>query len=148
MEKLNLQRDKKDFYELEVNDKGDKIVFDLMDIGLLNNIMVASDKIALVDKKCKEEIEKVQEQYKDDKEKIIRETTRIELEKCLELRKYFDSFLGEGACQKIFGNTNRYEQFIDLMYALEPHFAKMEIQILEAKKRLAEKYKPKKNDVM
>ena len=65
------------------------------------------------------------------------------------MREIFDSFLGEGACQKIFGDKERYGQYNRLMDALEPHFNKMKIDLDKAKKRIIEKIKKEqKNDVM
>ena len=49
MEKLNLQRDREDFYIIEVNEKGDTITFDLTDIGLPEKILKASDNIKKLD---------------------------------------------------------------------------------------------------
>ena len=60
----------------------------------------------------------------------------------------FDSFLGEGACQKIFGNKDNYGQYALLMDALEPHFSKMELKLDKAKKKLASKYLQQNKDVI
>ena len=64
------------------------------------------------------------------------------------MRSLFDSFLGEGACQKIFGNTDRYGMFEDLLNALQPHFDKMKIDLDKIKKELVEKYSPKSKKVI
>lgn len=148
MEKLNLKRDEKEFYILEVNDNGDTIKFDLMDIGLIDRIIKGAEKIENIDNEMIAKEKEIEEMHKDNEEMIVKLETQFELEKCLELRKVFDSFLGEGACQKIFGDTNRKEQFILLLEALEPHFEKMKILKNEAKKKLANKYLPKNDDVM
>lgn len=148
MEKLNLQRNKEDFYILEVNDNGDTIEFDLTDIGLADKIMKASERILEVDKEYQENIEKFTNEFKDDKVELTRNIIKLEMSKSAEMRKIFDSFLGEGACQKIFGDKNNYGQFVNLMDALEPHFNKMELKIDKAKRRLVEKYLPNNNNVI
>lgn len=148
MEKLILERDKEDFYILEVNDKGDAIEFDLTDIGLAEKFMNASEKVLEIEKRKQEKILNASEEFKNDRKKLIKEVIKINKEEAIEMRKTFDSFLGDGACQKIFGDKNNYAQFDELLNALEPHFNKMEIKLNKAKKRLMNKYLPKDNDVM
>lgn len=146
MEKLNLQRDRDDFYILEVNDKGDTIEFDLTDISLPERIFEASENIAKIDKEYQEEMLKLQDE--EDKYLMTKKGIEIEKNKCMEMKKEFDSFMGEGACQKIFGDKNYYGMFLQLFDALEPHFKKMEIKTQKAKSKLANKYLPKNEDVM
>ena len=65
------------------------------------------------------------------------------------MRENLDSFLGKNACQKIFGDKERYGQYNRLMGALAPHFEKMRFDIDKAKKRIIEEIKKaKKNDVI
>lgn len=144
MEKLVLEKDKEDLYILEVNDKGDTIEFDLTDIGLAERILKASDKIIEIDKKYKEQLETIDCNKEEDIKKLI----ELEVEKSKKMRELFDSFLGDGACQKIFGDKNNYGQFLSLMEALEPHFAKMKIKIDKAKRKLADKYIIKNKEVI
>lgn len=146
MEKLNLQRDKDDFYILEVNDNGDTVEFDLTDISLPEKICIASDNIARISKEHDEEMLKLQ----DEKDEYVatKKGIEIEKEKCAQMRKEFDSFMGEGACNKIFGDTNYYGMFLQLFDALEPHFEKMQIKKQKAMDKLRDKYLPKNNDVM
>ena len=147
MEKLILERDENDYYKLEINDNGDYIEFDLTDIGLAERVMKASEEIDKISKDYTEKEIKINEEIKDETEKA-KQFIKLESEKDKELRKQFDSFLGEGACQKIFGNKKKYGQYALLMDALQPHFSKMQIQMKKAKNKLAQKYLPKKNDVM
>ena len=148
MEKLILERNEEEFYRLEVNDNGDYIEFDLTDIGLADRIMNASDKILEVDEKYQAKVKEINEVNKDNEDNLIKETIKLELASCQEMRKIFDSFLGDGACQKIFGNSNNYWQFLNLMEALEPHYEKMRIKLKKAKNKLVAKYKDNKNEVM
>ena len=147
MEKLNLERNKEDFYILEVNEKGETIEFDLTDIALPEKIMKASENIGELDKEYQKEMINLQKENIDDVEKT-KKAIKIESEKCKQMRKEFDSFLGKNACQKIFGETNYYGMFLQLFDALEPHFNKMKIKLDKAKLKLANKYLPKNKDVM
>ena len=88
MEKLNLERNKDDFYILEVNDKGDTIEFDLTDIGLPERILKASELIAKLDKEYNEEIIKLSKKENDIER--TKEIIKLEKTKCLEMREAFD----------------------------------------------------------
>ena len=147
MEKLILEQNKDDFYILEVNDKGDTIEFDLTDISLAEKIMNASEKIKEIDTKTKEKVLEMDKKT-DNKIELTKEIIKLEKEQAKEMRKAFDSFLGDGACQKIFGDKNRYGQFDELMEALQPHFNKMIMKLDKAKRKLANKYLLKDSDVL
>lgn len=138
--KLQIKRDREDFYILGINDKGDYVEFDLTDIGLAEKILKASENIFKLDAECRKGKTEICERYKDDKEKIVPETIKLEIQKGNEIAKEIDSFLGEGTCKKIFGDKKNIGQYLMLFDALEPHFAKMEIKIDKAKKKLAQKY--------
>lgn len=148
MEKLILEKNREDYYILEVNDKGDTIEFDLTDIGLAERIMNSSDRIIEQDKKYQKRVVELSETFKDDEVQLTREIIKLEKEQCQEMRRMFDDFLGEGACQKIFGDKNHYGQFNKLLDALEPHYKKMELKMQKAKRKLADKYMEKEKDVM
>lgn len=145
MEKLNFQRNREDFYILEVNEKGETIEFDLTDINLPDKIMKASENVKKLDEEYMEKIRKVP---KDDEEKYVKELLEIQKEMFTKMKKEMDSFMGDGACKKIFGEAEYYGMFLDLMEQLEPHFNKMIIKADVAKKRLVEKYMPSKSDVI
>ena len=81
-------------------------------------------------------------------EQRVRKLINLEKEKSLAMRKEFDSFLGEGSCQKIFGNANYYGMYLQLFEALEPHFKKMEIKLKKGKEKLAKKYLNNDSDVI
>lgn len=55
-------------------------------------------------------------------------------------RRAADTFLGQGACQKIFGNQNYPDMFIDLLKQLTPHFEKMGLATDALKAEIAAKY--------
>lgn len=145
--KIRFERDRDDFYILEVNDKGETIEFDLTDINLPEKIMNAVNEIKEIDNKYKEDILKIENKDISQEEKA-KEIIKIDKEISIKSRKIFDSFLGDGACQKIFGDRNYYGMYVELIDKLEPHFDKMIIKSQKAKMRLVEKYMPKENDVM
>ena len=65
--KIEIKRDRSDFYILEVNDKGDTIQFDLTDISLPEKILKASEELKVIND---EYVKKVLEL---DKEEISKE---------------------------------------------------------------------------
>lgn len=145
--KIEIKRDRSDFYILEVNDKGDTIQFDLTDISLPEKILKASEELKNIDEDYKNNILQIDKE-EISKEEKARKIIEIDKEFSIKARKIFDSFMGEGACQKIFGDANYYGMYIELFDQLEPHFDKMIIKSQKAKQRLVEKYKPQKSDVM
>jgi len=65
------------------------------------------------------------------------------------MRLAMDKFLGEGACQKIYGDRNYYEMFDDLLNEFtkpreelngKSHFEMMHMGSTDIKKRIASKY--------
>lgn len=148
MESLRIPRN--DIYTIEVNDAGEIIEFDLLDFSLplrLNKAYTDVDKtlewlkgqIALFEKE-KENSEKAgiltkaEEKFYKAWDKAFRD-----------MRKAMDGFLGDGGCQKIFGDRNYLEMWSDLYEQLEPHVEKMGIKNDDIKQRIKQKY-AKKND--
>lgn len=146
-EKLEIKRNREDFYRLQINDTDDYIEFDLTDIGLPEKILNASDNIFKIDSDYQKKIKEIDENCTDEVENL-KQKLKLEKDKCIEMRKEFDSFLGAGSCQKIFGDTNYYGMFLQLFDALEPHFKKMEIKLKKGKEILAKKYLNDKKDVL
>lgn len=147
MEKLEIKRNREDFYRLQINDTNDYIEFDLTDISLPERVMNAADNIAKMDIDYQREKEEIAKNITSEEEKI-RKLIQLEKEKSLAMRKEFDSFLGEGSCQKIFGNANYYGMYLQLFEALEPHFKKIEIKLKKGKEKLAKKYLNNDSDVI
>lgn len=147
MEKLNLERNKDDFYILEVNDNGDTIEFDLTDIKLPQLIMEAGDNLEKLGKEYAEKEKEILETCKTDEEKA-RAYIKLDEEHAKKQRKLFDSFMGEGACYKIFGDKENLGQYNALLEALEPHFKKMKFKRDKAQQRLANKYLEKNSGVI
>ena len=148
----------KTIYTIEVNDNGEYIEFDLSDVGLEARFIECNDKIQkeLADftKKENDIIKKIQKEAEKEKEEGVLYT---ENEKALidvqvnfykTCRNTMDIFLGENACQKIFGDSNFPTMFIDLFEALSPEFKKMGLNYKEMQKNLYSKYAPKNKKVL
>ena len=147
MEKLVIERNREDFYRLQINDTDDYIEFDLTDISLPERIMNAADNIAKMDIDYQKEKKEIMENSNNEEDQV-RKLINLEKEKSLAMRKEFDSFLGDGSCQKIFGNANYYGMYLQLFDALEPNFKKMEIKLKKGKEKLANKYLKDNKDVL
>ena len=147
MEKLVIEGNREDFYRLQINDTEDYIEFDLTDISLPERVMNAADNIAKMDSDYQREKQEIINNNQNEEQRV-RKLINLEKEKSLAMRKEFDSFLGEGSCQKIFGNANYYGMYLQLFEALEPHFKKMEIKLKKGKEKLAKKYLNNDSDVI
>lgn len=143
MEKLRVN---KDVYRIEVNDNGEYIEFDLLDIDLPMKLMNGAESLKKEERIYRQKSNALRKQYKD-KELYVK-MYDLDRDYCNKLRNIFDSFLGEGACQKIFGNTNRINMFNDFMEQLEPHLDKMELNIQGIKEKLYNKYISKDKKVL
>jgi len=143
--------EKKDIYQIEVNDKGEYIEFDLLDLSLKFKCLEALEKIEKIKKNALTQ-EKAINKRQDVKGKYLTKNQEdiLELYKKTfkEMREAMDLFLGHGACQKIFGNRNYIEMFDDLFEQLEPHLKKIDISMESINKRIAEKYSKNKKNVI
>jgi len=102
----SLRVEKKDIYRIEVNDNGEYIEFDLNDIGGKVRCYEALDKIENLSKEYEEKFNQCEN---------ATQQAYLEQEMFIKMREAMDLFLGEGACQKIFGDRNYYEMFNDLL---------------------------------
>ncbi len=148
MEKLVLEKNMEDYYVLTINDEGDEIEFDLTDMGLIEKIMNAGDNVEKYGKEYSEREKAILENTGLSDEERVRQLIELDDEHDKKMRKLFDSFLTEGACDKIFGDKKSVGQYNKLLEALEPHFKKMKIQREKAQQRLVNKYLDKKSDVI
>ena len=117
MNKLRINR--KDLYEIEVNDNGDTIVFPLGDISLPFKLEKAYNDINKIQNDLKAEftiIDKRQDSKgKDDLMTKNQRDKMLAWDKAFKkMREAMDGFIGEGGCQKIFGDSNYLEMFDDL----------------------------------
>lgn len=143
MESLRIAR--KDIYTIEVNDNGDTIEFDLVDIELPFKADKAfreidrisgelQAKLVIIDKKKDHPIKGAA--------MTANEEARLNAyrEAFVGMRAAMDCFLGDGACQKIFGDRNYLEMYTDLAEALAPHMEKMQLNVDGIRKRIKDKY--------
>lgn len=151
MEQLRIQ--KRDLYEIEVNDEGETITFDLTDIGLPLKLAKAYDDIEEIRKQYKiKELAISKKTYPKKKTGVYseRDSELLNLLQSTfsEMRQAMDGFLGEGACQKIFGDSNYMEMFDELFEELAPHIEKMGMRMDDIKQRIAAKYAKKSENVL
>lgn len=149
MEKIRVE--KKNIYTIEVNDSGDTIEFDLEDIGLNFKLLKALREIDRIQDYMKKELYII-DKRQDVKGKYLSKNEEDTLrlwDKCFkDMRNAMDTFLGAGACNKIFGDRNYIEMFDDLMDQLKPHLEKMKISYNDIKKRIENKYSSKNEKVI
>lgn len=151
MESLRIER--KDIYTIEVNDKGETIEFDLVDVELPFKCERAFGEIQRIKNELNGQlviISKQQDHKQADKIMTANEEATITAYRKAykEMRVAMDVFLGDGGCQKIFGDRNYLEMYNDLYEALKPHFDKMQITTEGIKERIKAKYGKKDDGVL
>lgn len=149
----SLRIERKDIYTIEVNDKGETIEFDLVDIELPFKCERAWAEVNRIAKELQAQlviINKQEDSKQNGKLLTKKEEMTIEAHRKAfkEMRVAMDSFLGEGACQKIFGDRNYLEMFNDLFEELKPHLEKMEITSHGILERIKNKYGKKDDGVL
>lgn len=156
MNKLRVE--KRDIYTIEVNDNGDTIEFDLGDIELPFKLQRAYDGIKAAQTQLKGKIAIIEKQQDRNDGKHLWSKNTEEMLKAwkktfIDMRKAMDEFLGEGGCQKIFGDSNYLEMFDDLFDELSKpqedglsHLDKMQISRDGMIARIKGKYTAKTNN--
>ena len=139
-------------YIINVNDNGDVISFDLSDTKLPAKLFKMYSEVDRVTKKY-EALAEMRKNAVSGRKKagsnVISEdqyaAANILDAFYTEARAALDLFLGENACQKIFGDDNYYNMFNNLLGQLEPHFKKMGLDTSSMQKLIASKYMPKES---
>ena len=149
----SIRIEKKDIYTIEVNDNGDTIEFDLVDIELPFKCDRAWAEVNRISKELQARlviISKQEDSKQNGKLMTKKEEATVEAYRKAfkEMRSAMDGFLGEGACQKIFGDRNYLEMFNDLFEELKPHLDKMEITSHGIMDRIKAKYGKKDDGVL
>lgn len=144
---------KKDIYTIEVNDLGETIEFDLLDIEMPFKCERAFNEINRVYRELKAKlviIEKQEDHKLDGEFMTANEKAKLDAHRFAfkEMRVAMDTFLGAGACQKIFGDRNYLEMYDDLFMQLEPHFEKMKLNTEGIAERIKAKYTKKDDGVL
>jgi len=152
MTSINLA--KNGIYKIQVNNKGECIEIDIDDIGTPMKCYESLDKIKELEKNVKEQIQEIIDNKSEDADRKI---TEIENNMFIEMRKLIDNFLGENACQKIFGNRNYYSMFNDLFDELnkkrpelgnKSHFDMMGLEAKTINEKIMKKYQKGKENVI
>lgn len=158
MNQLRIKR--QDIYTIEVNDNGDVIEFDLGDIELPFKLQRAFDGAHKVQAQLKAKLLIIEKQQDRRDKKHLMSKNEAEALKAwnkafFEMRKAMDEFLGEGGCQKIFGDSNYLDMFDDLLEELskpqedgKSHLDRMKITGESMLERIKSKYAVKKNEVI
>lgn len=149
----SIRIEKKDIYTIEVNDNGDTIEFDLVDIELPFKCDRALSEVNRIYKELQAKlviIEKKEDRKLANEFMTANEKAKLEAHKTAfkEMRVAVDAFLGDGACQKIFGDRNYVEMYDDLFEQLEPHFEKMNLNSKGITDRIKAKYSKKDDGVL
>lgn len=156
----SLRIEKKNIYTIEVNDNGETIEFDLGDIELPFKLQRAYDGIKNAQTQLKGKIAIIEKQQDRKDNKHLLSKNEEELLKAwkkafIDMRKAMDEFLGEGGCQKIFGDSNYLEMFDDLFDELSKpqedglsHLDKMQISRDGLIDRIKSKYAVKSNNTI
>jgi hypothetical protein len=148
-------------YVIEVNDNGDTISFDTSDAGLTSRLAKVLDKLNVLVREYEAKAAEIKAQPdeprnsvpvfnsetggKETKTLITKnqyETSELIGRFYTQARAAMDLFLGEGACQKIFGDKNYYNMFNDLTAQLEPHFQRMGINAQKLRETGVKKHAP------
>lgn len=138
-------------YKIEVNDAGETITIDAEDIELplkLNKMIEDCEKIEKQVNLQSKVIDKKEVKQKGLITNIDEEYVKLYRKSYIELRKAIDGFLGDGACQKIFGDRNYLSMWKDLLEALNPHLQKITVLQKDTKDIIAEKYGDNSGDVL
>lgn len=124
---------KRNEYVIEVNDAGETISFNLEDPSLPLQAEKAFEDINRIFERLKGEIVVIDKKgdMTKTKGKLMSNHQRQILEAYdkayKDTRNAMDKFLGKGACQKIFGDSNYLSMYDELFEALEPHYEKLGI---------------------
>lgn len=148
MEKLRVK--KKNEYVIEVNDKGETISFNLEDPELMLKFDNALQKIERYKNDLKAEELVIKKQADEETGTLLSKNERaiaeLNAKTFRKMRDAMDEFLGKGACQKIFGDTNYLSMYEDLFEQLEPHFIRLKLDAEKLKDEIVNKYKDDEED--
>ena len=139
-------------YVIEVNDKGETISFDITDPGLATRAFEAFEKVDQLFEKFQAKAEEIDKMPDEDIQtsfenevrisKKLKEGSLLLQDLYPEARAAMDTFLGEGACQKIFGDKNFSMMFDQLTEQLKPHLDKMGLNAKKIQDDVMKKHGP------
>ena len=135
---------KKGIKQIQVNEQGDYIELDLMDIELPFKVDNTRKELLRQTNIFKNRCKALEKQYKDNKDLLRVNQWKAEVDYCNKCREILDGLFGEGASHKIFGDTNRYGMFDDWFEQLAEHLNSFEVDIKAIKEGLMKRYKENK----
>lgn len=133
--------EKKGVKQIQVNEQGDYIEIDLMDIELPFKVENTRKELIRQNNIFRNRCRAIENQYKNNEDLIRTNQYKAEIDFCNKCREVLDNLLGENACLKIFGKTNRYGMFNDYFEQLAKILGTLEIDVNAIKEDLVKKYK-------
>lgn len=145
MENFKIRINTEAQYIVEVNDKGDTISFDPEDIDFIFRHERAYKAVNEAVSNLQAELLLIgKKQDKTDKGELMSRNTKARVlaykKAFADMRKAYDEFLGEGACDMIFGQKNTLRMFRDLEEALQPVYDKMKENLKSIPEIISNKY--------
>jgi len=136
---------KKNVKQIQVNEQGDYIEIDLMDIELPFKVQNTRNELIRQTKIFKNRCKALEKQYKNNQDLLRVNQYKAEIDFCNKCREVLDNLLGKDACLKIFGETNRYGMFDDWFEQFAPVLDNLQVDIETIKDNLINKYKENKD---
>lgn len=140
MDKIKI--DNENVYKIEINDNGDYIELDLLDIELPIKFINAGKTLERETKIYNNKVKALENQYKDDVKTYLYKRLDVDRIYCKKMREMFDSWLGEGTSQKVFGNKNRIGMFDEFYNQLVPILNDIQLNFEQIKENLLKRYNP------
>lgn len=140
MDKIKINNE--NVYKIEINDNGDCIELDLLDIELPIKFINAGKTLERETKIYNNKVKALENQYKDDVKTYLYKRLDVDRTYCKKMREMFDSWLGEGTSQKVFGNKNRIGMFDEFYNQLVPILNDIQLNFEQIKENLLKRYNP------
>lgn len=140
MDKIKI--DNENVYKIEINDNGDYIELDLLDIELPIKFINAGKTLERETKIYNNKVKALENQYKDDVKTYLYKRLDVDRTYCKKMREMFDSWLGEGTSQKVFGSKNRIGMFDEFYNQLVPILNDIQLNFEQIKENLLKRYNP------
>ena len=153
MDKIRIQRNKDEIYEVNISDDGKTIKFDLLDINFPYKLNKAFNDIERNRNICLGNIRAIEKRQYPESKKGFMTQKELEITKeyskmFKENRKIMDSIFGDGTMQALFGDTDYLTMYDDLFTTLEPVFNKLNFNVESVKNRIKAKYQNKDSNVL
>ena len=136
---------KKGIKQIQVNEQGDYIEIDLMDIELPFKVDNTRKELIRQTGIFRNRCKALEKQYRNNDNLLRIKQYEAEVDFCKKCREIIDKLFGEGASQKIFGNTNRYGMFDDWFEQLALNLDSLQVDVQAIKEELMNKYKENKD---